>query len=159
MASRAFEICLNLLPLMDSSQIIIQSCFSEALDISIPVEFLHDLSHLKFDGKGTKTILDNRSCHHLLSLGCLLLHWMVVRRNGAILYPLTLFHISSNWLTSFAALSTNMNINMFFVKLIILEWNQQRNCSNNLLIDPFIFVKNFWMRMWTGSSWMKSFFS
>ena len=33
------------------------------------------------------------------------------------------------------------------------------NLLNILLTDSFIFAINFWMRMWNGNSWMKSFVS
>jgi len=43
---------------MASSHIIIPSCFFEALDPLIPMDFLHKFSHFKFDGKGTTIVLD-----------------------------------------------------------------------------------------------------
>lgn len=56
MTSGACEVCFNLLPSMDSSQIIIPRCFSKYLDLSIPMDFLYNLSQFKIDGKSTTTI-------------------------------------------------------------------------------------------------------
>ena len=42
---------------MASSQISIPILFANSLDISILMEFVDDLSHLKFDGKGQRNIL------------------------------------------------------------------------------------------------------
>lgn len=43
---------------MVSSHIIILRFFTEDLNISIPDDFLNNLSHIKFDGKGLEIILD-----------------------------------------------------------------------------------------------------
>lgn len=131
MRSWACEIYLNLFPLMASSHIIIPSFFSKALDLSIPAEFLHNLSHFKFDGKGTTTILDYviefvqfcfSSCIYFEGIIARLftLTWMFMLSNGVILYPLLLSHILSNWLMRFFVFSKSMNIKMSLMKLINL---------------------------------------
>ena len=50
---------LNLLSWMASSQTMILECFSNRSNLTIPMEIVHSLSHLKFDGKGPTIMIGN----------------------------------------------------------------------------------------------------